>query len=270
MHEMPKGPGWLHWVDLASPDAATSKSFYCELFGWSVYTLTAPGYGDYNIFTLDDVHGPEVAGMQMLTDDSQPPSWTCYFRVDDLQGTVDTIVSQGGQELVPPTDWAGLADMALCADSQGVDFGIAKPGLIKGLGATNQPSAVCWVELAARDVSEGRRFYTEVFGWRATDRDYSGSVYTTWKVDDWSIGGMALMDDAWPSQYPAQWTPCFWVTDCDATAARATELGAAVGVPPTDIQPGRFSKLTDPTGAPFAVITPVRTPGPDQRSDPGR
>jgi predicted enzyme related to lactoylglutathione lyase len=257
MCAMRTSPGSPNWIDLASPDVATSKTFYCELFGWYVYTLTVPDYADYNIFTLGDIQGPEVAGMQALTDDSQPPSWTCYFRVEDLQGTVDTVVSQGGQELIPPADFSGLGSMALCSDSQGADFAIGKPGQISGLGATDEPSAMCWVELACRDVEEGRRFYTKVFGWRAVDRDYNGSPYTSWKVGDWTIGGMSLMDDTWPHQNPAEWMPYFWVADCDASAAKAAELGATIRVPPTDTQPGRYSALTDPTGARLAIVTPA-------------
>jgi uncharacterized protein len=47
----------------------------------------------------------------------------------------------------------------------------------------------------------------------------------------------------------------FAVTDCDAAAARATELGGQVTVPPTDAPPGRLAMLTDPQGASFTIIT---------------
>ena len=43
--------------------------------------------------------------------------------------------------------------------------------------------------------------------------------------------------------------------DCDASAARAVELGATQHVAPTDIPPGRFAVLQDPTGPVFSIIT---------------
>ncbi|MFI0352634.1 VOC family protein [Actinomadura sp. 9N407] len=250
-------PGWPSWVELASPDAEASKEFYCGLFGWYVYALTVPGFGDYDIFTFGDVHGPEVAGMQSLADDAQPPSWTCYFRTDDLQGCVDTVKAEGGQELLPSTDISGLGRLALCSDSEGADFGLWVPGSLQGAGVVDEPSAMCWVELACRDVQEARRFYGRVFGWRAADRDFYDSVYTVFKVGEWSVAGMVSMDELWPPDYPVHWIPYFWVDDCDASAARATELGAQVRIPPTDIEPGRFSMMTDPAGARLAVITPA-------------
>ncbi|QKG21990.1 VOC family protein [Actinomadura verrucosospora] len=244
------------WIDLASPHPETARTFYRALFGWDSYTLSVPGYGDYTVFTLGDVQGPEVAGMQSLVDDSQPPSWTCYFEVGDLQRAADAVKAGGGRELIPPSDYGGVGSMALCMDPEGADFGVAVPGNLIEFGTADRPGAMCWVELACRDIEGARRFYHEVFGWEAVDRDYHGSVYTNWKLGDWSVGGMISMDDSWPPNYPPHWIPYFWVDDCDAAAARAVDLGATIRIQPADIQPGRYATMTDPTGARLAVITP--------------
>ncbi|MBO2449086.1 VOC family protein [Actinomadura barringtoniae] len=213
--------------------------------------------GDYRVFTLGDVQGPEVAGMQALADDAQRPSWACYFRTDDVQGTVDLIKAEGGHELVPVTDVSDLGQMALCADAQGAEFALWKPGNMGGAGVVDEPAAMCWVELACRDVEEARRFYGKVFGWTAVGRNYHSSLYTNFKVGDWSVAGMVLMDERWPPHYPAHWIPYFWVEDCDASAERAVELGGKLRIPPTDIQPGRYAMMTDPTGARLAIISPA-------------
>ncbi|MDL4819695.1 VOC family protein [Actinomadura opuntiae] len=255
-------PGWPGWIDLASPRPDEARTFYCELFGWYSYTLTVPDYGDYTMFTLGDVQGAEVAGMQSLADDAQPPSWTCYFKVEDLQETVDAVKAEGGRELIPPSDYAGMGSMALCMDPEGADFGVATPGATIEFGTVNQPFTMCWAELACRDTEEARRFYGGVLGWKAVDRDYYGSVYTNWKIGDWSVGGMISMDHTWPPHYPPHWMPYFWVEDCDAAAARAAELGAQIRIKPADIQPGRYAMMTDPTGARLAIITPRIAGGP--------
>jgi predicted enzyme related to lactoylglutathione lyase len=45
------------------------------------------------------------------------------------------------------------------------------------------------------------------------------------------------------------------VADCDAVAAKATQLGGTVCVPPADIpKVGRFAVLGDPQGAYFSII----------------
>jgi predicted enzyme related to lactoylglutathione lyase len=62
------------------------------------------------------------------------------------------------------------------------------------------------------------------------------------------------MDESFPAEVPPNWLVYFAVADCDAAVARVAELGGSVHVPPTDIPPGRFSVLSDPHGAMFAVI----------------
>jgi predicted enzyme related to lactoylglutathione lyase len=250
-------PGRASWAELASPDAKASREFYCSLFGWYCYTLTIPDYDDYDIFTLGDVQGPEVAGMQRLADDAQPPSWSVYFRTDDVHATIDTIKAVGGHELVPPIRVADLGEMALCADPEGADFALWAPGSLQGAGVVDEPGAMCWVELASHDVDQARRFYGEVFGWRTAERRYY-SPYTNLKLGEWSFGGIVDIDDLRTNGYEAEphWIPYFWVGDCDATAARTAGLGGRVLLPPTDIQPGRYSVLADPAGARLAVITP--------------
>jgi predicted enzyme related to lactoylglutathione lyase len=46
----------------------------------------------------------------------------------------------------------------------------------------------------------------------------------------------------------------FAVDDCDATAAKAKELGGTVMQEPMDIPAGRMALIADPQGATFSVI----------------
>ncbi|SNS06231.1 VOC family protein [Actinomadura mexicana] len=249
-------PGHWSWAELASPDPELSKRFYRTLFGWGSYTLTVGDLGDYEIFTLDGVQGPEVAGMQALADDSETASWTCYFRTDDIPATLAAVRAAGGMETVEPTDIANLGRMALCTDPEGADFALWYPYHLKGAGVIDEPSAMVWVELAARDTERARRFYGEVFGWKAVARHYHGSVYTHWKAGDLAVAGLIFMDETWPSGDPSHWTPFVWVADCDASADLAVELGAQVRTPPTQREPGRYSVVIDPTGARLGLFTP--------------
>ena len=50
---------------------------------------------------------------------------------------------------------------------------------------------------------------------------------------------------------PPHWSVTFAVDDADATAAKATELGGKVIVPPFDAPWVRMTVITDPQGATF-------------------
>ena len=67
-------------------------------------------------------------------------------------------------------------------------------------------------------------------------------------------GGMFEIQKEW-GEVPPNWVVYFAVDDCDASAEKATSLGAKVLSPPTDVpEIGRFSVLQDPHGAAFAII----------------
>lgn len=248
-------PGFVSWAELASPDPGASRSFYRDLFGWYSYTLTAD-IGDYEVFTLGDVQGPPVAGMHPLVDEAQPQSWSIFFRSEDIPATLDAVDAAGGQEVMEPIDISSLGQMALCIDSQGVEFSLWTPYTFEGAAVVDEPNAMCWAQLAVPDVDEARRFYGHVFGWKAVDRTYYSTSYTDWKIGDLSVAGMLAASDLETAGRVPGWSPCFWVADCDASVRRAAELGAAVQVPPNDMEHGRIAAMTDPGGARLIVITP--------------
>jgi hypothetical protein len=55
---------------------------------------------------------------------------------------------------------------------------------------------------------------------------------------------------------PPHWINYFAVEDCDATVAKARELGGAVKHGPFDSPHGRIAVVSDPYGAFFSVIQP--------------
>ena len=65
---------------------------------------------------------------------------------------------------------------------------------------------------------------------------------------------MQMTDEYFPAEIPPHWGVCFAVADCDATVAKARELGATVTNEPMDMPIGRFAGLIDPQGASFTVM----------------
>ena len=126
----------------------------------------------------------------------------------------------------------------------------AKAGKDAGELAGTDPTGV----VATNDTDAAAEFYSEVFGW--VPRHDDGPVpYTEWMVGDKSVGGMMKIDPNW-GPVPPHWAVYVSVPDCDATVAKALELGAELKAPAMDIpEVGRFAALADPTGAVFSVIT---------------
>jgi predicted enzyme related to lactoylglutathione lyase len=242
--------GQPSWVDLSSSDTDASKRFYSELFGWEV-AEQGPEAGGYALFTL---RGKNVAGVTPIMMEGQPTAWTTYVSVDDADAAVDKAKAAGGMVFVEPMDVLDVGRMAVFADSTGAALAVWQPRSHIGAEIANEPGSFCWNELQTRDTKAAEAFYAAVFGWGANTNDMDGMTYTEWKLDDVTIGGMMPMPAEVPEQVPAYWLTYFAVDDCDAALKKANDLGATTIVPPMDIEPGRFTVVSDPTGAAFGMI----------------
>jgi predicted enzyme related to lactoylglutathione lyase len=247
-------PGVPSWVDLGSPDLEASKVFYAGLFGWEAFTVPAPEAGGYTMFLQ---RGKHVSAMG--PNGERPPSWMTYIATADADATTAKVRAAGGTVLVEPLSVMDAGRMAVYLDPTGAAFSVWQAGDHHGAELVNEPGAFCWNELQTRDVDAAKRFYGAVFGWGSETHE-GPMQYTEWKHEGRSIGGM--MDMAGhdiPAAVPAHWLVYFGAGDCDATTARARELGGTVVVPPMDIPDGlRFSVVSDPQGAIFGILRTSR------------
>lgn len=241
------------WADVSTTDVPAAKRFYQDLFGWTGSDVPMEEAGGYGMFTLGEEY---VGGYGPCMAPGQPVAWSAYFRSDDADATAAKVTENGGTVIAPPMDVFESGRLAYFTDPEGAAFGIWQPKEHKGFGVYDEPGAVCWFELLSREADRAKTFYRAVFGWDAdTCGNEGGGSYTEWKLGGEPLGGMMHMaDEGFPPEIPAHWMVYFAVEDCDATAARARELGAAVAVAPTSIPPGRFAVLRDPQGGHFSVI----------------
>jgi predicted enzyme related to lactoylglutathione lyase len=134
--------------------------------------------------------------------------------------------------------------------------GFWQPRQTIGAELVNEPGALTWNELHTRDVEGAKAYYAAVFGWRAEDQPFGDMTYTVIQLGEQPIGGMMPMPPGVPDEVTAYWLAYFEVGDCDATVAKAQELGGSVTAPAMDAEGvGRFAVLADPNGTTFAVIT---------------
>lgn len=248
-------PGTPSWVDLSSPDVDAAANFYGQLFGWTAVDSGPEGEtGGYKLFQQD---GQNVAGVMGQMQEGQPTVWSTYISVTDADETAEKVKAAGGGVVVEPMDVMDIGRMAVFSDPAGAVFGVWQAKTFTGADLVNEPNSLCWNETLTRDADAAKRFYLDVFPWTADKPQFEGApdTYTVWSIDGNAVGGMMPMtDEFFPAEVPSHWSVCFAVADCDQTVAKASELGATVTVPPTDMPIGRFAGLIDPQGAPFTVM----------------
>lgn len=252
-------PGGFCWFELATTDQPAAKTFYTSLFGWSVNDFPM---GPSEFYSMFDLNGGQTGAAYTLRPDQKsqgvPPHWMVYVAVENADDTASRTSQLAGQVYAPPFDVFDYGRMAVLADPTGAVFSIWQPIKHAGVGITGVDGTVCWADLNTSDVEKAKQFYTGLFGWNIApgEKDPSGYLHIQNGKD--SIGGIP------PSEYrnpevPPHWMIYFLVSDCDASAAKAKQLGASFILPGQDIpNTGRMSILKDPQGAVFALFQPKK------------
>ncbi|MEK7831265.1 MAG: VOC family protein [Acidobacteriota bacterium] len=254
-------PGTFCWVELGTTDQEAVKKFYGELFGWDANDFPLGPDSYYSMFKLNgkDVGAAYALGQEELSL-GIPPYWGLYICVENADTKAKEITAAGGTLIVEPFDVFEFGRMAVAQDPTGAAFKIWQPLNHIGVGIMGENNSMCWQELATRDLDAAKKFYSTVFGWDPqTKGEGTPMPYTEIYLNDADgkpapFGGMYTMMPHMEG-IPPHWMPYFAVADCDGTSEKAKALGGQVHVPPTDIpNTGRFSMMTDPQGAAFAVI----------------
>lgn len=237
------------WVDQSSSDPDASAAFYTGLFGWEMQDM-GPDAGGYRIATL---RGRQVAGIGPAMSPG-PPHWGSYVNVDDADDVATRVTENGGTVLAPPFDVMEAGRMGVFADPQGAVFSVWQAKAHPGAGLVNEPGTFGWSELVTTDVEASKAFYAAVFGWGAVTHGEGVGAYTEWMLSDRSIAGMMAKPPGMPAEVPNHWAVYFTVADIEASVAKVAELGGAIMMGPTAIEPGTFAVVADPVGAPFNLI----------------
>jgi predicted enzyme related to lactoylglutathione lyase len=119
------------------------------------------------------------------------------------------------------------------------------------------PGTPSWTDLASPDLAASRQFYGTLFGWEFEDQDTGDpdNPYVMARLRGKDVAGMMkLSAEMQAGGMPPVWSTYVTVSDVEATAAKAKELGGAVLSEPMDVMDvGRMAVLADPTGAVFCV-----------------
>lgn len=249
--------GEFCWYELGTRDIARALDFYTKLFEWETRFHDMGEMGKYYIFQLD---GQDAGGgFQMSAEQcgGAPPHWAVYLWVDDVDASAAKAAELGGKVVAPPMDIPNVGRMAFIQDPQGAHLALFSGREHQGAARLSpKPGAFAWTELMTTDVEGARKFYSGLVGWTSQDMPMGPEMtYTVFQVDGKGSAGMFRLHGPQMEGVPPNWTSYVSVSNCDATVARAQNLGGTVVVPPQDVPgTGRFAVLQDPTGAVFAVI----------------
>ncbi len=240
------------WVDLTTSDAERSRSFYCELFGW---TAEAPNdeFGGYFSFTRNGV--PVAGGMASQPGSGMPDVWSVYLATDDADKTLEATTANGGQVHVPSMTVGDLGTMAFVGDPTGAGIGMWQPGTFPGLTVLGEPGTPSWFELHTRDYDAAITFYRDVFRW---DTEAVSNVpefrYSILVGGESGLAGVMDASGFLPEGVPAHWSVYFGVDDTDAALARIVDLGGSIVQAAEDTPYGRLATAADPSGVQFKLV----------------
>jgi uncharacterized protein len=247
--------GTPSWVDLQTTDQQAAKSFYSGLFGWTYDDQPMPQGAVYSMAQMGEENVAAIAPQPPeMAAQGVPPMWNTYIAVDSVDDCAAKVGAAGGQIAMPAFDIMDAGRMAFVLDPGGAAVGLWQAGRHIGASLVNEPGTVIWNELITADPAGSTGFYQQVAGMTTSDMEMEGQKYTVFETGEKQVGGTT------PPQMPGtpnHWHVYFATSDADAAAARATELGGSVLVPPFDTPVGRIAVLRDPQGATFSILQPA-------------
>jgi uncharacterized protein len=282
-------PGVPCYVDTSQPDPEAAVEFYSGLFGWEFRDVMPEGSeGKYfiarlpgqreerggSIFGEATSGGGDVAAVGSIPEAAPPTAiWNTYIWVDSADETASKVRDAGGGVVMEPFDVMEAGRMAVFTDPEGAAFCIWQAKENKGAQVVNDPGSLNFNSLNTRDVEGAKKFYGSVFGWTTLALPGGAEMWTLPGYGDHleeinpgvrkqveEVGGPKGFEDVVAQiipipddqpDTPPHWSVTFAVDDADATAAKATELGGKVIVPPLDAPWVRMTVIGDPQGATF-------------------
>jgi predicted enzyme related to lactoylglutathione lyase len=249
-------PGSFIWIELSTTDQNAAKSFYGSLLGWTPNDMPMGPDDFYTIFRLE---GKDAAAACTLRPDQLergvPAHWMIYVAADSADKSADRAAQLGGTVIAPPFDVFTAGRMAVIEDPTGATFALWQANQNIGIQIAGVDGTLCWADLSTSDPERAKQFYSDLFGWHiTTENDPSGYLHV--KNGEEFIGGIQPAAQRNPNA-PPHWLAYFLVSDCDASAARAKDLGASLYAGPMSIENvGRVAVIADPQGAVFAIFQP--------------
>ena len=108
---------YVGYVEFNVPDPEKTASFFSDVFGWEPQAFGDEGY-------LSVQHGSEPGIDTGISQHDGPPQTVATLLVDDLDASMDAVVSHGGTITVPKFPIPGVGHGCYFTDPQGMMVGM--------------------------------------------------------------------------------------------------------------------------------------------------
>ncbi len=252
-------PGSFCWLELATSDQDGAKKFYGSLFGWEAEDIPMGPGAFYTMFKL--AGGTAAAGYTLAErEQGAPPHWNLYISVENADESAKVAAKAGGKVMAEPFDVYENGRMAVIQDPTGAMFCLWQKKSSDILGVKEVDGSYCWADLSTPDPARASKFYGELFSWKMSfgKDDNPATGYMHIQNGEEMIGGIPPAAHRDPHS-PPHWLTYLLTSNCDATAAKAKELGGKIYFGPMAIEnTGRYAVIADPQGATFAAFEPIK------------
>ena len=242
------------FVQLITPDLATSEAFYTGLLGWQFQTV-ANTRVPYAVALSNGHLVGGVAQRAIPAGQHLQSAWLGFFSVPDVDNAVTLAAAHGAKTLAAPHDVPGLGREAVLTDPQGAVFGILAsssgdpPDILSPVGSW------IWRSLLTSDPTSDAAFYNIVLGFDATPfPSESPSQHLLLVSGNYARATANSFPSNRPDMHP-HWLNFVRVANAAQSTATATSLGGRVLIPPhPDRHGGMIAIVADPEGAPLGLF----------------
>ena len=253
------------WVDLNTPDIASSMSFYAGLFGWDYEEAPPEEVGGRRYVWAENSSG-FAAGISEYTDEElssgAKPRWGVQLLVDDMADVTNRVAEFGGSVIEAPAHVGEFGIGAEIADPTGGRVNVWQ-AFQSGPTIKHEHGSMQWCELMTPDPETAAAFYRQLLRVQTDPMEMpDGSVNSIVSTADGPVMGISalggLSDELIERLDGPTWVVYFNVDDVDKAADRALNHGGELPDPPWDVPGiGRMAWIYDPQGALVALILPA-------------
>ena len=102
--ELVNDPGAFCMNQLSSPDPEAAQAFFGSLFGWRVESMGTAEQPYWGLFRDESVESMNASMVPLPDEAEDPPHWTVYFTVEDIEAATARARELGGAVEMEPVE----------------------------------------------------------------------------------------------------------------------------------------------------------------------